>query len=909
MAIGFRASSAAGATSSSQVSSQAVTIPASVAAGDVLVVLGVQVPISSVTPTLSIASTGTAPVAAAAQQSASESLPATLGARPWTVVCGAGDAGKVITVSSTTTGFWSVAVAAYTGVDNTNPVDVAGGAVTTGGNTGTVTCPSESTVTAGDWAVYLGGGAAEGATLTGPTGSTSRESSVASGIDVYAAVNDSNASAGAAGSSIGGGTFTTNVATNSILAAFTIGLKAAGSGVAGSAAFTGTGTWSAGVADAGAGAWSGKGTLSASVAGAGAAAWGGTGSLAGAEQVTLASGAAMTGTGTLTATGEDVPVFSAVFESTAGDGTQTWSVTSALNGPGTSTLRILPPSSPSGSYPHSFLFALPVSTGTDATYGDPIAVIGDDLGAHNAYNTTVVVPSFPIQPWYADNPDNAQQSQESFMLALANWMSTSSFASGGEKNYLIGFSKSGIGGQGLMFHRPDVWAACASWDAPFMMTDYDGTDPTFGQTVGGDPADCYGTSANFTTNYELSAAHLAAWAPGGSFTTQERLWIGGYYAFQADVNAYMSELTTAGILYNGGWNTEDASHAWHDDWVSSALAAIMAMPASQSGAAFSGSGTFGAAPRFAPPAPLSGTGSFTAGSQLPAATGWGGTSAFTAGSRLPAAAGWAGAGALAAGPQLPAAAGWGGTSAFAATGQLPGGAALDGEGTWLAGPQVQGTAGWAGTSAFTAAPQSPAGAAFSGEGTLLGGPQLPAAASWAGTSAFTAATGSQSAGTAAFTGLGLFGAAGQFPGSAGWAGTGGLSLAGLQPSAAGWAGAGSLGTAPALPGSAGWTGSGGFAAVTGLAQGALFTGLGTLEAPWTVAGPAGAAFSGEGLFAGAYAQDYQAAGAWAGLGTLAVTGSSLTGTPGTCLAADYPAYSALAADYPAYSVIAADRGG
>jgi hypothetical protein len=73
MAIGFRASSAAGAASASQVSSQAITIPAAVAAGDVLVIGAVQVPISATGPTLPIASAGTTPVAAVTVAAVSES--------------------------------------------------------------------------------------------------------------------------------------------------------------------------------------------------------------------------------------------------------------------------------------------------------------------------------------------------------------------------------------------------------------------------------------------------------------------------------------------------------------------------------------------------------------------------------------------------------------------------------------------------------------------------------------------------------------------------------------------------------------------------------------------------------------------------------------------------------------------
>jgi hypothetical protein len=420
---------------------------------------------------------------------------------------------------------------------------------------------------------------------------------------------------------------------------------------------------------------------------------------------------------------ETPPAFEATFVSTDGNGVQTWTATSALNGPSASTLRILPPTSGSGSYAHSFLFMLPVSTGTDATFGDPLTVM-EDLGACNAYNTTAVVPSFPIQPWYADNPGNTQQSQESFMLALAAWMSTSSFASGGEKNYLIGFSKSGIGGQGLQFRRPDVWAACASWDAPFMMTDYDGTDPTYGSAVGGDPEDCYGTSANFTTNYELTSAHLASWAPGGSFTTEARLWVGGYYSFQADVSAYMTRLASAGILFNGAHDTLDASHAWHDDWVSDALAAIMAMPAMEPGAALSGSGTLtvGAVVQFTSSAALDGSGTLTA---------VGTVSGLAQGS-----AALSGSGAIAAAASLvlaqAAALSGSGTVTAAALVAVPAAAALSGTGLLLSAVTVTlpASAALAGTGTIAAAVTvaSPTGAALSGAGVMTAGLFLTVAA-------------------------------------------------------------------------------------------------------------------------------------------------------------------------------------
>jgi hypothetical protein len=884
VAIGFRASSAAGAVSTSQVSSQAITIPAACAAGDVLVIYAIQVPISATVGTLSIASTGTTPVAAAAEVSASESLPATVAARPWTVVCGSGDAGKVITASSTTTGFWSLAVAAYTGVDNTTPVDVApAGAATAGGNAATVTCPSGTTVTAGDWALFLGGGAGEGGNLTPPSGSTSRESSVSSGINVFAVIADGNASAGASGTSIGGGTFTTTSATNSILAAFTIGLKPAGSSTNHPAAATLSGTGAltaAGLAVVPAAATlSGSGSLTAgaAVSGLETATLSGSGSLTAGRTLALRAAATLAGTGSLTSAGTVTPQFSAVFSSTDGNGVQTWTVTSAFNGPSTSVLRILPPTSGSGSFPHSFLFALPVSTGTDATFGDPCTVIGTDLGAPNAYNTTLVVPSFPIQPWYADNPGNLQQSQESFMLALAQWMSTSSFASGGEKNYLIGFSKSGIGGQGLQFHRPDVWAATASWDAPFMMTDYDGTDATNGGTVGGNSSTCYGSSANFTTNYELSSAHLTTWAASGSLTTRRRLWIGGYFAFQADVSAYMTLLTSLGIAYDGAHNTVDSSHAWHDDWVSAALASIMADPEFLGAATLSGTGSLGVSRLVTQPAAasLSGSGSLTVAGAVTvvAAATLAGSGSLAAPRSVQFASGaaLAGSGSLTAARTLalaPAAV-LAGTGALAASALVtqPAAAALSGSGSLSTAVGVQ----------FTSA------AALSGLGALASAALAvqPAAASLAGSGLLTVAASVQFSAGATLAGLGALTAAGSVSGlttaGAALSGTGVISAGGLVQFAASavlsGSGAFSVTVLTSVPAAAALSGSGSLAAsgsVT-IPTAASLSGLGVISASVTLAAPSGVTLSGSGSLLASPVITITASAVLAGLGRMTVS--------------------------------------
>jgi hypothetical protein len=121
-----------------------------------------------------------------------------------------------------------------------------------------------------------------------------------------------------------------------------------------------------------------------------------------------------------------------------------------------------------------------------------------------------------------------------------------------------------------------VFAASSNWDAPFGMTDYDGTDPDFpGSPVGGGSAAVYGTSGNFTANYELDPANLATWKNAANFGSVNRLWVGGYADFQGDVTAYHSTLTTAGILHAYALVPAN-SHMWAPapGWVGPALAAL-----------------------------------------------------------------------------------------------------------------------------------------------------------------------------------------------------------------------------------------------------------------------------------------------------------------------------------------------
>jgi hypothetical protein len=146
---------------------------------------------------------------------------------------------------------------------------------------------------------------------------------------------------------------------------------------------------------------------------------------------------------------------------------------------------------------------------------------------------------------------------------LVPWVAQNLSTTGNEQNWLIGFSKSGIGGEELILKHPDLFAVAASWDFPADMTTYD----QFGTSSAND----YGTNANFQGNYRLTQAFVDAHKV--AFQATSRIWIGGYSAFQTDVSDYDALLTSEGILHSTETPTV-MTHRWDSGWVPIALAAL-----------------------------------------------------------------------------------------------------------------------------------------------------------------------------------------------------------------------------------------------------------------------------------------------------------------------------------------------
>jgi putative esterase len=235
---------------------------------------------------------------------------------------------------------------------------------------------------------------------------------------------------------------------------------------------------------------------------------------------------------------------------------------SASNGPGPQVLRVLQPTNPAAGVPHSFQYVLPVEEGAGNTFGDPMQILAG-LDAQDQYNLTIVEPTFALQPWYADSATNPDFQYETFMTQeLVPWVNKNLATTGSEQSWLIGFSKSGIGGQDLILKHPGLFTLAATWDFPADMNSYDEFT---------DSAENYGTDANFQANYRLTQSFVDAHK--AAFQANKRIWIGSYALYQQDVADYDSLLTAEGILHAKETPT-NMTHDWYSGWVPLALTAL-----------------------------------------------------------------------------------------------------------------------------------------------------------------------------------------------------------------------------------------------------------------------------------------------------------------------------------------------
>jgi hypothetical protein len=255
--------------------------------------------------------------------------------------------------------------------------------------------------------------------------------------------------------------------------------------------------------------------------------------------------------------------FQVSYQSTDAQGVKSYDVLSANDGYGSQTVRVLAPTNPAAGVAHNFLIVLPVLSGEQNSFGDGLVTL-EGLDAQDQYNLTIIEPTFAIDPWYADNPNDPQLHYETFMTQeLVPWIKQNLATTGQEQIWLLGFSKSGIGGEDLILKHPDLFTLAASWDLPADMSSYD--------QFGSNSAANYGTDANFQANYRLTTAFVDA--RKGPFLSNNRIWIGGYNLYQTDDSDYNSLLTSEQIVHSSQMQSYPA-HSWDSGWVPVAMAAL-----------------------------------------------------------------------------------------------------------------------------------------------------------------------------------------------------------------------------------------------------------------------------------------------------------------------------------------------
>ena len=224
------------------------------------------------------------------------------------------------------------------------------------------------------------------------------------------------------------------------------------------------------------------------------------------------------------------------YTGTDANGVAQYNVTSPDDG-GTQVMRVLAPTNPTPGVAHNFLFVLPVEAGLSTVYGDGLETLRA-LDAQDQYNLTIIEPSFGIEPWYADNPNDPSVRYETFLTNdLVPWVTQHLATTGAEQKWLIGFSKSGIGATDLILKHPDVFTLAAAWDFPADMSTYD--------QFGSSSASSYGTNDNFLTGYRLTPSFIEAHkAP---FLSKNRIWIGGYDVFQTDMTDFDALLSSEAV--------------------------------------------------------------------------------------------------------------------------------------------------------------------------------------------------------------------------------------------------------------------------------------------------------------------------------------------------------------------------
>jgi hypothetical protein len=257
-------------------------------------------------------------------------------------------------------------------------------------------------------------------------------------------------------------------------------------------------------------------------------------------------------------------------------GIESWFITSPYL-KGTNRVEVLLPGNFDSHKTYPVVYCLPVNAGTKGNWGHPLTE-AIRCGLADRYQAIFVTPSFPVLPWYGNNPEDAFSRENDHItkavipfieshypvLDLHNVPSPSRSPS----NYLIGFSKSALGSLALFFNNPDKFRSVAVFENWY-------GQPNDLQWNSWGFKECYGSRENYDL-YDpqlLITKHAAEFSAGPSRITV----LGGGPGPRVGVDQLMGLLRDKSVPHVEIWD-RSMSHDWRSGWMSLAVASLFAMP-------------------------------------------------------------------------------------------------------------------------------------------------------------------------------------------------------------------------------------------------------------------------------------------------------------------------------------------
>lgn len=216
------------------------------------------------------------------------------------------------------------------------------------------------------------------------------------------------------------------------------------------------------------------------------------------------------------------------------------------------------------------LHALPALLIGTTSGREDVPTIFDQGGYADTYGCVIGMPDFSpaTTPWYGQREDGTADQAAFTANVMPGFMQE--FLHGSslrDSNYLMGYSKSGVGAYSLLLRNSSVFGYAAGWDGPWNLNANWATQATGFLAV-----------LMFTTQaqYQLYDPYTILTAHINSVSDKKRLCLLGYHTFSADEAIMRTLLDNNNIEYDYS-HTDTGEHSYSSGWLPDGMAMLMSL--------------------------------------------------------------------------------------------------------------------------------------------------------------------------------------------------------------------------------------------------------------------------------------------------------------------------------------------